>query len=402
MVRIKDSISSLFKRYWRDTRANVAVLFGLSIVPILMVAGFSIDYSRQVTSDQHLQAAIDATSLVSARALEDAMITDLEIETIAQASYRKNLGTSHKDLNCDPADIDIDRVRGIVTVKADCKLATMFGGSVWKKEVGVSASASARAAITKLDIAFMLDVSGSMGGQKLEDLKSAAKRAAATLITPKTGDRVRVSFNSYATSVNAGVYAAKVMDEPVSNCVSEREGQGAWRDDAPGLGKWLGDEANACPSSSVLPLTNDLSLFNSNIDALTAGGRTAGHLGVAWSWYLISPEWDEIWPAASKPRAYGEINSQKAVILMTDGKFNQSYSGLLGSSNVQAKRLCTEMRDAGVIIYSVAFQAPSSAKATLKNCAGTPDRFFNADDGDELLAAYDAIASHLSNLALIG
>jgi hypothetical protein len=50
----------------------------------------------------------------------------------------------------------------------------------------------------------------------------------------------------------------------------------------------------------------------------------------------------------------------------------------------------------------VAFQAPNNAKNTLKHCAGDPDRFFDAGNGQELQDAYNKIASELSALSLVG
>jgi hypothetical protein len=59
------------------------------------------------------------------------------------------------------------------------------------------------------------------------------------------------------------------------------------------------------------------------------------------------------------------------------------------------------MREEGILVYAVAFEAPFSAKKTLEDCAGDATRFFDAGDGEELKAAYAAIASQLSNLALV-
>ncbi|MEO1360596.1 MAG: vWA domain-containing protein, partial [Pseudomonadota bacterium] len=286
-----------------------------------------------------------------------------------------------------------------------------FGGTLTPEDMSVASAATAKANVTKLDLALMLDVSGSMGGDRIADLRTAAITTAQTLLTPAAGDRVRISFVSYATSVNAGAYGNTVLGRPANDdsdgdgldrvCVSERTGTAAWNDDEPELGKWVGDLAADCPTSSLLPLTNNLSLFESEINSLVADGWTAGHLGVAWSWYLISPDWSDIWPSASEPLAYNEPNTVKAVILMTDGMFNREYVLAQGDSEDQATRMCDEMRDQQVLVYSVAFQAPPDAIAILRDCAGDDSRFFDASNGEELLDAYAAIASQLSALTLV-
>lgn len=397
---------------WRENAdGQVAVIFAFILIPFLVVVAMSIDTSRQVNVDRHLQSAIDAASLAGARAMENASTTDAEIRSIALNSLSANLSTTHDDMACTNSDVAIDRTEGTVSVTSDCTIGTLIGGSITPHSMSVSNAGTSQANVTKLDLALMLDVSGSMGGTKLADLKTAAITAANTLISDSTGDRVRISFVSYATSVNAGLYGNPSLGRVANDdsdgdglekvCVSERTGSAAWNDDDPELGKWVGDDASSCPTSSLLPLTNDLTEFETEINKLTAGGLTAGHLGIAWSWYLVAPDWDDVWPTASEPLAYTEPHAVKAVILMTDGKFNRSYQASMGDSNEQSKKMCAKMRDEGVLVYAVAFQAPSSAKTTLKNCTGDDDRFFDASSGAELLAAYAAIASQLSALTII-
>ncbi len=395
----------------RDTRGNVAMIFALIAVPLLLIGAFAIDSSRHLSTNQQLQSAIDAASLAGARALEDATKTDAEIEAIAQGAYQANLLGRHGDVACLDSTVTVNRDTGTVMVQASCQTPTLLGDGLSRTNMDSLGQSTARANLTKLDLALMLDVSGSMEGSKLANLKAAAKQTASTLITPSSGNRVRISFVSYAAAVNAGVYGNEAQGKlPTDDsdgdgldkvCVSERTGIAAWTDDKPQLGKYVGDAASFCPDSSLLPLTDDLTTFDAAIDSLTAGGMTAGHLGVAWAWYLLAPDWDDIWPTASAPLSYTEPHSVKAVVLMTDGQFNASYASSMGGSNTQAKAMCDEMRNEGIRIYAVAFQAPNSAKNTLKDCTGDDSRFFDAASGTELLAAYDAIASQLSQLTLV-
>ena len=385
-----------------DERGASAIIFSLMAVALLVVVGMALDLQRVVSTQTRLQAALDAAALAGARTLEDASASDQVIIKIATDTFDANMMTGHGDVGCLVSDVQIDRASGLVHVDGDCNLPTTFASLVKMDEVEMNDRATARAAITKLDVALMLDVSGSMKGKKLKDLKIAASDAIDTLITDRSGDRVRIAFNTYATSVNAGAYAGEVMDLPKGSkktCVSERTGDEAYTDAAPGKGAWLGKAASACPKSSVEPLTADAGKLKAEIDKLKTEVSTAGHLGVAWAWYLISPEWSGIWPAASRPHDYAEPNTLKVVILMTDGEFNKEYGG--PDSEDQAVALCANMRSEGILVYSILFDTKlESARTTMSNCAGDASRYFEAGNGKELGAAYQAIASQLTNLSL--
>ncbi|MEH6488152.1 pilus assembly protein [Hyphomonas oceanitis] len=226
-------------------------------------------------------------------------------------------------------------------------------------------------------------------------------------------------------------------------CVYERTGGDAATEAAPGSGKWMGagnprwnwwasnsskrdgqyriesqsgsssrgayDMSFAdCRASGPVPLTEDKDALKAHVQSLTANGGTAGHIGLAWGWYLISPSWDSIWPEASKPLDYDAKHNMKAVILMTDGDFNSYHPTATKSSFRQAQDLCDTMKaePAKITVYTVGFQVPSSVQKTgdgrtiLEYCATTPAYAFNASNGDELAAAYRAIAQSISELRI--
>lgn len=160
--------------------------------------------------------------------------------------------------------------------------------------------------------------------------------------------------------------------------------------------------STSCPSATQLPLTADKDTLDTYITNLTAGGGTAGHLGVQWGRYLISPDFKTVWPSDSEPLAWDEPDSMKVLVMMTDGDFNSVWHDDNGNSFAQARQHCDNAKAEGVLIYTVAFRAPTAGQTVLNYCASGPDFRFDANNGQELLDAYTAIAYSISELRLAG
>lgn len=177
--------------------------------------------------------------------------------------------------------------------------------------------------------------------------------------------------------------------------------------DSYGYGAFIGSY-NKCRESGPVALTDNKALLEAHVDGLTADGGTAGHLGIAWAWYLLSPEWSGVWPAASTPWDWDEPEMAKAVILMTDGDFNTSHTSTGMSSFDQAKQLCDAMKQEpyNIQIYTVGFQVPdnvqttSDGKTILEYCASSEGQAFSAGNADELEVVYKAIAESISDLRI--
>lgn len=303
---------------------------------------------------------------------------------------------------------------------------------------------------SNIEVAMMLDVTGSMlssdgkGSTRLESMKKAAVDAVDILIwSDQSRNTARMSLIPFAASVNAGTYASAVTGlaersgrNRLISCVVERLGPNAYTDAPPSQANgWIGSNAatNAmagfsydsrlgssnynssgnCSSSSpsaseaVIPLTNDKNILKTSINALTANGTTAGHIGTAWAWYTLSPEWASIWPESSRPASYGELSQvnskgypvlQKYAVLMTDGDYNVDYSTT--TSFNQARSLCTSMKAKGITVFTVGFMVSNTARTFLTQCANGPDYFYNATDGDKLKEAFRDIALKISTLRL--
>src|SRR6195952_3150848 len=57
--------AQLLGRFRRDQRGNIAVIFALTLIPVLSCIGCAVDYSRATQLRSKLQAAIDAASVGS-------------------------------------------------------------------------------------------------------------------------------------------------------------------------------------------------------------------------------------------------------------------------------------------------------------------------------------------------
>ncbi|QGZ96286.1 TadE/TadG family type IV pilus assembly protein [Terricaulis silvestris] len=201
-----------------------------------------------------------------------------------------------------------------------------------------------------------------------------------------------------------------------------------------------------CPTP-IVPLTTNENLLQTNVAAMRhwSGGGTNQAEGLAWGWRVLSPN-----APFSEGAAYGP-NVRKVIVLMSDGEntnvgsdpvLDSDYSaynhlgvwtdladgGLLGQLiggivrgilapqyrrnissstsyvsyvNQREATLCTNIKNAGIEIYTVIFRETDQATETLmRNCASSDENFFRADNAQELSEAFDAIGSGIGQLRL--
>ncbi len=394
--------SKIYREFFRGRRGEsgaVAMIFALLALVLFALAGIAVDTSRAVHAAARTTQALDAAALAAAKAVNNRNLTDAEVQALAQKVFEANTQLNRDEAVFTSVQTVIDRQAGSVQVSVTARVPTTFTKVLNLDYLDVNRSVTAVYKTKDIELAMMLDVSGSMRGQKIADLRAAANDVVSILMPDDTSTKVKIGIAPYSTSVNAGAYADVVTGGASSDCVSERRGSNAFTDAPPSV-QLIGADARFCPNAVIQPLTNDKTILTGQIASLSAGGWTAGHLGVGWSYYIISPNWSGIWPAESQPVPYDDGNTIKAVILMTDGQFNTVYKHSNGDSASQAIEICNNMKQDNIEVYAVAFQAPSSARATLQACASGPKYYYDAQNGDQLRGAFQAIAMQLSKLRL--
>jgi hypothetical protein len=292
-----------------------------------------------------------------------------------------------------------------------------------------------------VEVAMAFDVTGSMAGSKIAALKRAAEAGIDILLENSDG-RVRIAAVPYAAAVNVGParskfiyrddgdpYAVPPAYDPArpvfvkggkkerDACATERKGD--WK--APTA---AGPETamvnrdgrlpeHACPSAAIVPLTSDAGTLLDTVDGFTAGGTTAGHIGIQWAWYMLSSGWSASLPEGS---GAGEGESvHKYAVIMTDGEFNTAYAGTEDvdrsdearkNSAGMAVALCKAMRAQHIDVFTIGFGLnDQNARKMLQACASPAHDgmkfYYSVSTGNELVDVYKEIASTIKRLRLV-
>lgn len=205
---------ALVKPFGGDERGSIAIIAAIVIVPALFITGMSLDYGRAVTAQNKLQAAVDAAALATLNVPNSTEQSRIDIATnvfnanVAQDSF---LAGVVPDINASTA--------GTTVVSAHASVPTAFLKflQVGTIDFSVTGSASSDASARYLEVAMMIDLTGSMGSTRNNVTKiEALKVASADLLDiffpggATTSSTTKIAIAPMADFVNAGTYAAQV------------------------------------------------------------------------------------------------------------------------------------------------------------------------------------------------
>ena len=449
------------RRFGDDRKGDVAITFGLMAVAMFLFVGAAVDLGRWVHARSQTLAAMDSAVLAAARMIQLDSGDVSGAMQAAQRFYQENV-RNRLPLESDSVSFAMTGDGLAVTASGNAFIRTPFmslanverlplmtGNSAEYPRAELAVGGNAEQSI---EISMMLDITGSMGGTKLADMKAAAKDLIDIVVWADQSQYTsKVALAPFSAAVNPGSLVGGIAYNPTtprslnfrdganrnynrSDCVSERQGSSRYTDAAPTgsnrLPRVYTSNGNCSPgsSASVMPLTSDKTALKNRIDSFSASGATAGHLGTAWAWYLLSPNWASVLPSGSQPASYSAPDLQKIAVLMTDGEYNMQYcntSSTTGvsapdrnsnggnntklscttanaSSTSQARSLCTNMKNAGITVYTVGFDIPvnSTADQTMQQCATSPGHYYSAQGGEQLRQAFRDIALKISTLYL--
>jgi len=116
----RQALRDLLRSFRSDKNGNVAILFGLLLIPIIGFAGAAIDYSRASSARTALQSALDAAALMLAK--EAAALTPGE-RTQKANDYFRALFTRQEALNTQ-LSVAYNNSTSVLTLTANASVNT--------------------------------------------------------------------------------------------------------------------------------------------------------------------------------------------------------------------------------------------------------------------------------------
>lgn len=423
--------------YLRMSTGALSVAFAIAMPVVVGAAGFAVDLSMAHMVKQRLSNATDAAALAAAASAGGS--TTAAINAKVQQFFYQNypidkIGKTY--------DLTVAISGDDITVSAKSKYDTSFAKFLGVDEMVVSAKTTVTREILGLEVAMVLDVTGSMTtNNNIGALKTAATNFLNVLCTgSKCSSLIKIGIVPFANTVNVGPYGLgknpngttydtafvnnpsnKTFNQSNSNqwwgCILERSTPQDTQNQTSGTAwKWSmysnssGGINNGCNKSYLLPLTNVYGTIKAKIDSLAAAGNTLSNIGMVWGYRLLSPD-----APFREGALWGDVTVKKVAILMTDGDNNigNAYSAYgewstlkLTDRNLDTKlaTTCQNMKNDGITIYTITFTSgiDATSKGYFKNCASDTSKYYDAPSQANLLNAFEQIARELSNIHIKG
>lgn len=363
-------LRQLLRAFGRDQRGNAAVIFCFCAVPLAAGAGLAIDTMLAYSVEDQLQKSLDAAGLAAGRT---ALPEDVEADARSYFNTNFNAGPRLASMSADDLDIEVSEVGDELVLSATAVMPTHFMRLFGQDTVTVAATTRISREIRQMELALVLDNTGSMWGTPFDTMQAAAKEMVDIVYGQvDTNPNLFVAVVPFVATVNIGNWRSNwlVVGDPArgpgnpyapltwKGCVMARTGGLDQTDDPPsvqGFRSFLYPDASdndwGSPRSprtderlnarndaygpnlgcgpAILPLVQSKATVQAALDGMGpwSRGGTSGNEGLAWGWRVLSPRWRGLWGGATpnaRPLDYDAVDTDKVVVMLTDGN-NEVY-----------------------------------------------------------------------------
>jgi len=378
-------LASGVARLGRDRSGNFGIMTALLLPVLLGASGVALDTLNLTLAKTNLQAAADSASLAAATALAQGKTTEEQAKKLAEDFLVGHAGQTAGDIIPDKLTTSVDigtRVNSYgakeydvrVNARSEIRLNPMMallGLEIAHVSV-VSETASEELLKNALSMYLVLDKSGSMQAST-ETVKSQTSGC----------NRYVMLFGSL---FNLGKRTPCMYTQmEVLQIAANKLFDGFDKNDKDGKYIRVGVVSYDSEDQDPTPLAFDRKPARSYVDELEPEGGTASTGAFRTAYDALMAKED-----GNAHEKKNGLKPKKYILFMTDGANNYERD------NNDTLALCKKARDAGITVYAVAFNAPTTAKTFLRNCASSEKTFYDAQDADALQKAFEAIGKNTS------
>jgi len=189
-----------------NRRGNVAVIVALALMPVTLLAGGSVDLSTAMNARSRLAQALDAAALAVGT---NSIISDEDALAIATGFINANY--PERELgDITSISVTVDPETDSVTVRGTARVRTTMLGLAGIQTIDVHWESVAQRARQRIELAMVLDNTGSMRGSKISGLRDAAHLLSEILFEgADDANDVKIGLVPFAATVNVGTGFAR-------------------------------------------------------------------------------------------------------------------------------------------------------------------------------------------------
>lgn len=415
-------LNNLYARFKKDQRGSISAAWTVSMVAILFAIGSAYDTSQASNAKQLAQIAADNMALTAS----------ISVDRENQSRYVEGNDYAYAEIGGAAADFtgsltgsvkyDIqdgdDKLIARATVEGT--YTTAFMGIFGRNEIPVKAVsdvAYAEEKGTPASIFFVADNSGSMGDydgvgvKKINSLETSLTSFMSTLSTiddDGTDDTFRTAlypysadpYGYYSSIADDGLIPAHVVSPEWGTIANNKitqmydrygtDSSGALQDAADAFDLENGEHSavngQPTPLKFLVFMTDGANNTSNECRALRDDEEYWIDTYKNWNTLYTSPQyWFDSWVVYHAPGS--------------EGYEDQEICGWDYHFDYRSLEACTQMKQAGVSIYAIAYDVDASQKAHaedfMESCSSGDGYFKTADDSSALQAAFSEIGDSI-------
>ena len=199
-------------KFLKNKSGNVAIIFSFAAFPMVALIGGAIDVQRIAQSKIKLQSAADASTLAAASFRNSGESTEEFVENYIRANIAGD--NNFQNLKVEIVNEEITQTQRTITVKTEAEVPFSFLQLAGVSNSIVEVNSTAIEARGKTEYSLVLDISTSMSGDKIDNLRTASHEFIDAVLDGQLKDTTSLSLIPFGGSVNLGkLFNRHVVDE---------------------------------------------------------------------------------------------------------------------------------------------------------------------------------------------